>query len=74
MSDSIYEIAHSNADKLGKCLGVMNFLVHHGELTDFDWRQVAGINIVVSEENEYNQDDITWIREEAVRRGIDIGK
>jgi hypothetical protein len=74
MSDSIYEIAHSNADKLGRCLGVMNFLIHHGELTNFDWKQVARTYVAVNSENTYSQDDITWIREEAVRRGVDIGE
>ena len=74
MSDMMYKIATENADKLGRCLGVMNFLIQHGELTNFNWRQLARTYVAVCKENNYSQDDIAWIREEAVRRGVDIGE
>ena len=73
MSDITFDLMIDNAKKLGSCLGVMKFLIEHGDLTDFDWRQLSRAYVSVSGEDSHSQDTIVWIREEAVRRGVDIG-
>jgi hypothetical protein len=74
MSEAITELMMDNARKLGKCLGVMKFLIEHGDMTDFDWRQLARVYVSVSGEDPHSQDSVEWIRAEAVRRGVDIGE
>jgi len=74
MSEAITEMMMDNARKLGKCLGVMKFLIEHGDMTDFDWRQLARVYVSVSGEDPHSQDSVEWIRAEAVRRGVDIGE
>ena len=73
MSDVITELMIDNARKLGTCLGVMKFLIEHGDMTDFDWRQLARVYVSVSSDDPHYQDNITWVRAEAARRGVDIG-
>ena len=73
MSDVIAELMMDNARKLGTCLGVMKFLIEHGDMTDFDWRQLARVYVSVSGDDPHYQDNITWVRAEAARRGVDIG-
>ncbi len=65
--DNVYQ-------KLGRCIGTMIVLLQHGKLNNDDWRQLARTYVAVSSENDWSKDDITWIREEAVRRGVDIGE
>jgi hypothetical protein len=74
MSKTIVDIAMDNASKLGACLGVMKFLIEHGDMTNFDWKQLARMYVKVTGEDEWYQQDITYIRGEAIRRGVDIGE
>jgi len=74
MSDSTFDMAMSNAKKLGRCLGTMVWVIRYGELNNNDWKSLARTYVGVSDENEWNQDDITYIRGEAIRRGVDIGE
>ena len=74
MIDNIlFEIAMSNSGKLGTCLGSIKFILQHGELINFDWKTLAKTYVNVVGEDPYSQDSITWIRAEAIRRGVDIG-
>jgi hypothetical protein len=73
MSDVITELMMDNARKLGTCLGVMKFLIEHGDMTDFDWKQLARVYVSVSGEDPHYQDSVAWVRGEAIRRGVDIG-
>jgi hypothetical protein len=74
MSEVIAELMMDNARKLGKCLGVMKFLIEHGDMTDFDWRQLSRAYVSVSCDDPHSQDSVEWIRGEASRRGVDIGE
>ena len=74
MSEAITELMMDNARKLGKCLGVMKFLIEHGDMTDFDWRQLARVYVSVSCDDPHSQDSVAWVRAEASRRGVDIGE
>jgi len=74
MSEAITEMMMDNARKLGKCLGVMKFLIEHGDMTDFDWKQLARVYVSVSGDDPHLQDNIAWVRAEAARRGVDIGE
>ena len=73
MSDKTFYLMIDNAKKLGTCLGVMKFLIEHGDLTDFNWGQLSRTYVNVTGEDLYSQDTIVWIRAEAIRRGVDIG-
>jgi len=73
MSDTAFDMAVNNAKKLGECLGVMKFLIEHGDLTDYNWGQLSRTYVNVTGEDLYSQDTIVWIRAEAIRRGVDIG-
>ena len=74
MSEMITELMMDNARKLGKCLGVIKFLLEHGDMTDFDWRQLARVYVSVSGEDPHSQDSVAMVRAEAARRGVDIGE
>jgi hypothetical protein len=74
MSKTITDMAMENAGKLGACLGVMKFLIEHGDMTDFDWKQLARMYVKVTGEDTWYQEDIARIRAEAIRRGVDIGE
>ena len=73
MSDVIAELLITNSRKLGTCLGVMKFLIEQGDMTDFDWRQLSRVYVSVSGDDPHLQDNIAWVRAEAIRRGVDIG-
>ena len=75
MSDSIYDMAMNNAKKLGQCLGAMWWAIRNGDLNDSDWKSLSRTYVgVVGELDEYHKNDITWIHEEASRRGVHIGE
>jgi hypothetical protein len=74
MSNSTFDMAISNAKKLGRCLGTMVWVIRYGELNNSDWKLLARTYVGVSDENEWNQDEFDYIREEAIRRGVDIGE
>jgi len=74
MSEAITEMMMDNARKLGKCLGVMKFLIEHGDMTEFDWRQLSRVYVSVSGEDPHSQDSVAWVQAEAARRGVDIGE
>jgi len=74
MSDKTFDMAMDNAKKLGQCLGAMWWAIRYGELNDSDWKSLSRTYVnVIGELDEYHKSDITWIREEVVRRGVDIG-
>lgn len=73
MSKSIYDIAMDNAKALGKLQGAVMWTLRWGNLSDNDWKYLSRIYCEVTSEDEFRGDDIVWIREEAVRRGVDIG-
>jgi uncharacterized protein YdgA (DUF945 family) len=73
MYDTTFDMAMSNAKKLGRCLGIMAWVLRYGELNDNAWKSLVRVYVDVEEEDRWNKDDLDYIREEAVRRGIDIG-
>jgi hypothetical protein len=74
MNNSAFDMAMSNAKKLGRCMGAMMWIIRHGKLNNSDWGSLSRTWISVAVENEWNKDDINYIREEAIRRGVDIGE
>ena len=73
MSKTIYDIAMDNAKALGKLQGAVMWTIRYGDLSDNDWRYLSRIYCEVVGDEEFNTNDVTWIREEAARRGVDIG-
>jgi len=73
MYESIMEMAMSNAEKLGHCIGSMGVVLKWGNLDNGDYKTLATTYIQVVNENEFNKPDVDMVREEAARRGIDIG-
>jgi len=73
MYDSIMEMAMSNAEKLGHCIGSMGAVLKWGNLDNGDYKTLATTYIQVVGDNEFNAMDVDMIRKEAARRGIDIG-
>ncbi len=73
MYESIMEMAMSNAEKLGHCIGSMGAVLKWGNLNNDDYKTLVTTYIQVINENEFNQPDVDMIRKEAARRGIDIG-
>jgi len=73
MYDTTFDMAMSNAKKLGRCLVIMAWVLRYGELNDNAWKSLVRVYVDVEEEDRWNKDDLDYIREEAVRRGIDIG-
>ena len=74
MEDKVFDIAMDNAKKLGKCLGAMIWVIRNGELNNNDWRSLSRTWISVSVNSEWNKSDFEYIRDEAIRRGVDIGE
>jgi hypothetical protein len=68
-----YEMAFTNAEKLGRCLGVILSLIKYSSLNNDDWKPLAILYIDIQDENEWNQSDFSFIRDEAARRGINVG-
>ena len=62
-----------NAKALGKLQGAVMWTIRYGDLSDNDWRYLSRIYCEVVGDEEFNTNDVTWIREEAARRGVDIG-
>ena len=73
MYESIMEMTVSNAERLGRCIGTMGWVLKHGDLNNDDYKTLVTTYIQVINENEFNQPDVDMIRKEAARRGIDIG-
>ena len=73
MYESIMEMTVSNAERLGRCIGTMGWVLKHGDLNNDDYKTLATTYIQVVNENEFNKPDVDMVREEAARRGIDIG-
>lgn len=73
MSKTIYEIAMDNAKALGKLQGAVIWTLRYGDLSDNDWKYLSRIYCEVVGDEEFSTNDVTWVREEASRRGVDIG-
>ncbi len=73
MSKTIYDIAMDNAKALGKLQGAVMWTIRYGDLSDNDWKYLSRKYCEVASDEEYSMGDVTWIREEAARRGVDIG-
>ena len=73
MSDTIFDMAVNNAKKLGECLGAMWWVIRNGDLNNSNWKSISRTYINVVGEDEYHQSHLVWIRDEAVRRGVNIG-
>ena len=73
MSKTIYDIAVDNAKALGKLQGAVIWTLRYGDLSDNDWKYLSRIYCEVVSDEEFSTNDVTWVREEASRRGVDIG-
>jgi hypothetical protein len=73
MSKSIYDIAMDNAKGLGRLQGAVMWTLRWGNLSDNDWKYLSRIYCEVVGDEEFSVNDVTWVREEASRRGVDIG-
>ena len=73
MSKSIYDIAMDNAKGLGRLQGAVMWTLRWGNLSDNDWKYLSRIYCEVVAGEEFSVNDVTWVREEASRRGVDIG-
>jgi hypothetical protein len=73
MSKSVYDIALDNAKALGKLQGAVMWTIRYGNLSDNDWKYLSRIYCEVAIDDDYRGNDIVWVREEAIRRGVDIG-
>ena len=73
MSKTVYDIAMDNAKALGKLQGAVMWTLRWGNLSDNDWKYLSRIYCEVVGDEEFSVGDVTWVREEAVRRGVDIG-
>ena len=75
--DSIYEhaisLAMKNSSDVGYLLGIIGHVLRWGELGNRDYKTLAQAYIKIVGENEFNRDDVVFIRTEADRRGIVLG-
>jgi hypothetical protein len=73
MYESLMEMSMTNAERLGRCIGTMGWVLKYGKLNDDDYKSLARTYIAVAGESEFNAMDVDMIRKEAARRGIDVG-
>jgi len=69
-----YKRAIDLAGQVGKLMGAIGYSIKYGdEMSNDVFRSLARSYIEVAGDDSWHADDVSQIRSEAVRRGVDIG-